>query len=120
MRTACACALAGQRFSVRLKDGRYARLPIDQLIPALRCIRDLNQQVHTTQATCLRDVADALSGSGISLNGCDQLLELGSRLRALARYNIAPEATVDPSLLPALTPSSNSQSVVTNTPAPEL
>jgi superfamily II DNA or RNA helicase len=98
-------ALAGRRFNVRLKDGRYARLPIDPLIPALRCIRDLNQQVHTAQATSLRDLADALSGSGIPFNGGEQLLELGSRLRALAQYNIAPEVTVDPSLSPALPPS---------------
>lgn len=77
--------LAGKRFVARLKDGRYARLPIEPLIPALRFIRDLNQRMHAAQAGTISDFAQALAGCGIPFTGGQQLQELGARLRDLAK-----------------------------------
>lgn len=79
--------LAGRRLNARLSDGRYARLPVEPLIPALRLIRDLNHKMHAAQAGTLRELADALAGCGVAFDGGDRLIELGARLSALAKHS---------------------------------
>lgn len=76
--------LAGKRFVARLKDGRYARLPIEPLIPALRFVRDLNQHMHAAQASMIHDLAQALEGCNIPFSCGPEILALGTRLRDLA------------------------------------
>ncbi|AWB35087.1 DEAD/DEAH box helicase [Orrella marina] len=89
-------ALAGKRFVARLKDGRYTRFPIEPLIPALRFIRDLNQQMHAAQAGTISDLAQALAGCNIPFTCGQELLTLGARLRDLASRSTSPTELPDP------------------------
>lgn len=91
-------SLSGRHFVARLKDGRYARVPVEPLIPALRFIRDLNQQMHAAQAGAISDLAQALAGSNIPFT-CDKaLLTLGARLRDLSNRRDRPNELPDPPL----------------------
>jgi len=92
---------AGQRFTARLKNGQYARLPIEPLIPSLHLIRDLHERIHAGQAGAFSSFAQALAGSGIKFSGGQTLIELGARLRELAATMghtnpLAIEATTAP------------------------
>lgn len=82
---ALAAQLAGRKFVARLEDGRYVRLPLEPLLPSLRIIGDLNERVHAGQAAMISELADALEGSGVVFSGGQALLELGARLRELAK-----------------------------------
>lgn len=94
--------LVGKQFVARLKDGRYARLPIEPLIPALRFIRDLNQRMHAAQAATISDLAQALAGCGIPFNGGQQLQALGARLRDLATHHANPGTDANATDLPVV------------------
>jgi len=94
--------LAGERFVARLKDGRYARLPLEPLLPALRFIRDLNQRMHAAQAGAFTELAQALAGSGIAFEGGQQLQALGERLRDLAKCKIDPNGEYNETELPTV------------------
>ncbi|MCD8515952.1 MAG: DEAD/DEAH box helicase [Burkholderiaceae bacterium] len=87
--TALQNLLDDRPFVARLKDGQYARLPLEKLIPALRFIRDLHEQLHAAQAGAVRELVDALAGCGIPFTGGERLLALGSRLRQLLASNSA-------------------------------
>ncbi len=88
--TALTSLLADTPFVTRLNNGQYARLPLEKLIPALRFIRDLHDQLHVAQAGAVHELADALAGCGIPFTGSERLLALGSRLRQLLSSNPAP------------------------------
>lgn len=87
-------ALLGQTpLLVRLKDGQYARVALEKLIPALRFIRDLHERLHVAQAGAVHELANALAGCAIPFTGGEKLLELGSRLRQLANLGTEAGAT---------------------------
>ena len=81
-------------FVALLKNGQYARIPLEKLAPALRFIRDLHERLHAAQAGAVRELADALAGCGIPFTGGERLLELGSRLRQL--LSLSPESATQP------------------------
>ncbi len=83
--------LADRIFSLRLADGRYLALPARQLAPVLRLFMAVHLQFHPAEAGLAAELAEALAGSDIAFRGGEKLLDLGRRLRALVRPDMAPE-----------------------------
>ncbi|MGQ0563925.1 MAG: DEAD/DEAH box helicase [Gemmobacter sp.] len=83
--------LADRIFSLRLTDGRYLAMQARQLAPVLRIFLGVHGQLHLAEAGVAAEMAEALAGSSIAFRGGEKLLELGRRLRAFARPDMAPE-----------------------------
>ncbi len=87
-----------------LPDGGLVRLEGETLAPLVRAflgIHGLGSPFHQAEAGKAAVLADALSGTGISLEGGEALKELGSKLRALSNL---PEITAPKGLTARLRP----------------
>ncbi|WP_132309617.1 DEAD/DEAH box helicase [Martelella mediterranea] len=96
--------LEDMAFYPRLGDGRFIELDASVLLPLVKVFLSasgLLDGFHKAEAGRLKDIAEALAGSGISFRAGPDLLALGKRLQALAS---APEVEPPPSFLAELRP----------------
>ena len=95
--------LAGRSFQVRLDDGSWVVLDATRFAPFAEAFLEAQGllEFHRADAGRLSALAEALEGSGAPWTGGREILDLGSRLRALAE---APEEAPPASLKGELRP----------------
>lgn len=72
--------LAGRKLLVAVRDGEYAALPVDPMIPYLRIFSEIGEKKSIEEAGSILAIREALEKQGATFEGGDKLLRFGQRL----------------------------------------
>jgi len=72
--------LADRKLLVAVRDGEYAALPVEPMIPYLRIFSELGEKKSIEEAGSIIAIREALEKQGAKFEGGDKLLRFGARL----------------------------------------
>lgn len=75
--------LSGRKMLVAVRDGEYAALPVDPMIPYLRIFSEIGEKQSIEEAGKILAIRESLEKQGASFQGGEKLLRLGEFLARL-------------------------------------